>query len=82
MVKYRTLPKAFTLIELLLALTVFSALLLIVVPYGQELLEKNSSLAYASELQSMLRFTRDNAILLGEPVTFCGSKNHKDCNGS
>lgn len=70
------------MIELLLVLGIFSALLMVAVPYWRELTEKNRALAYTSEIEAALRFTRSSAILLGESVTFCASKEHKECKGS
>ena len=77
----RVFQRAFSIVEILLVLAIFGVLLLIVMPYGHELTGKNRALAYADEIRAALRFTRSSAILLGEPVTFCGSKNHKKCDG-
>lgn len=74
--------KAFSIIEFLLALLLLSIILLITLPFGQGLLARNRAEAYTDELRAALRFTRISAIKSGEKVTFCGSKNLKECDGS
>lgn len=74
--------KAFSLLELLLVLTLVGILSSIMVPSFSDLKNKNRALVYAHELRLALQFTRASAIALGEDVTFCNSKNHKDCDNS
>lgn len=76
------MQKAFSIIELLLVLTIFGVMLLLVVPCWYDLVSKNRTIAYVDEIQAALRFTRVSAILLGESVAFCGSKTHEKCDGS
>ena len=76
-----THKKAFSIIELLLVLAIFGAILLIIMPFGRGLIGKNRAQAHTDELRAGLRFARAAAIGLGESVKFCGSKNHKECDG-
>jgi len=78
MVKNR-LQQAFSLIEILFVLAIFSIMLLMLVPNKRVLVGKNRALSYVNELRSALQFTRISAIKFGEPVIFCGSKDHKSC---
>lgn len=73
--------QAFSLIELLLVLAVFSVMFLLVAPFSEEVASKNRVRAIADEFIAALRFTRVLAIKLGEPVMFCGSSDQKSCNG-
>lgn len=74
--------KAFSLLELLFALLIFSIMSLTTIHFSKELLSKNRAKTYTDGLRAALSFTRINAIKSGEKVTFCGSKNHKSCDGS
>lgn len=74
--------KAFSVIELLVAITLAAIVLLIAVPCLQEVTAKNHAIVYANELMIGLQFTRSAAIMIGEPIIFCASKNHKTCGGS
>ncbi|MEI8054497.1 MAG: GspH/FimT family pseudopilin [bacterium] len=68
--------KAFSLIELLLAIVIVAIVLLIIQPSWQGMLSKNHAQAYTSELVMALQFARSTAISLGKPVTFyCGKDN-------
>jgi prepilin-type N-terminal cleavage/methylation domain-containing protein len=80
-VKKNIKTRAFTIIELLLVLLILSIILTIAIPSWHKMMRKNRALAYIDRLQAAIRFTRSAAILLGEPVTFCGSSNHQDCDG-
>ncbi len=80
MTKWRY-QQAFSLSELLLVLVIFSALLLIAIPNLQDVFAKNRARAYAEALKAALKFTRTSAILRGESVVFCGSTDHKECDG-
>jgi len=78
----RVSKNAFSLIELLVILTIFSIMLLIAISYGCELVGKNRAQAYVDKLRAALLFTRASAISFGEPVMLCGSKNHDKCGDS
>jgi type IV fimbrial biogenesis protein FimT len=77
-----TLSKAFTFIELLVAIAIGIILLLVGVPTMQEIINKNRIIADVDQIVSGLYFARSMAIKLGEPITFCGSSNYKSCSGS
>lgn len=74
--------KAFSLIELLVAISLIAISLSIAIPSLRQTISKNYAIMYANELMVALQFTRAAAIWLGEPVIFCGSKDHITCNGS
>jgi prepilin-type N-terminal cleavage/methylation domain-containing protein len=74
--------KGFSLLELLMVLSIFGAILLMMIPSWSHLTSRNRALAKLEELKAAIHFTRFNAILLGETVKFCGSSNHKKCDGN
>ncbi|EKE01437.1 MAG: hypothetical protein ACD_21C00132G0008 [uncultured bacterium] len=73
--------KAFSLIELLVAIALVAIILLVAIPSFGGMVGKNNTMAYANELMTALQFTRSVAIKLGESVAFCGSRDHKICDG-
>lgn len=73
--------KAFSMIELLIAITLVTIMLLVAIPSFNNIIRKNQTLAYANELAATLQFARSTAIRFGESVTFCGSRDHKTCDG-
>lgn len=75
------LQKGFSIFELLAVFTVLGIMLLMSIPYAQNLFGRNRALTYANEIRSTLQFARSSAIRFGKPVTFCGSKDHKKCDG-
>jgi prepilin-type N-terminal cleavage/methylation domain-containing protein len=74
--------KAFSLIELLVAVTLTAIIMLIALPSLRGITNKNHAIVYTNELMMALQFARSTAIRFGEPVTLCGSKDHKTCGGS
>jgi len=76
------LQKGFSIIELLSVLAIFGIMLLGSISYAKNLLGKNRALVYASELRSALQFARVSAIRFDKAVTFCGSKDHTECDNS
>lgn len=81
LMKYWRYNRAFSLIELLLALAILGAMLSLAIPFGVEFVSKNRARAHVDELRAALQFSRALAIKLGERVEFCGSKDHKKCDG-
>jgi prepilin-type N-terminal cleavage/methylation domain-containing protein len=81
LIKKSTCQQAFSLIELLLVLAIVGVMFLLVIPKVRGLFAQNRALAYAEELKAALRYARTSAILLGEDVSFCGSADHKECDG-
>lgn len=60
--------KAFSLIELLIAVVFVAIILIIALPSWQAIISKNHALSYANKILTILQFTRATAIKLGEPV--------------
>ena len=81
MISNKIYTKAFSLIELLLVVTLIAIISLAVQPSWQWMVSKNHAQVYANELMMALQFARATAIKLGEPVMFCCSSDHKECNG-
>ena len=77
----RYTAKAFSLIELLVAIVLVAAMLLVVTPSWRALIAKNHAVSYANDIMMALQFARSTAIKSGKPVGFCPSKNHKECGG-
>ncbi len=73
--------KAFSLAELLIVLTLLSIMLVITLPSWHELFAQTRAEVHAEKIAAALRLTRTSAILFGEPVKFCGSTDHKGCDG-
>jgi type IV fimbrial biogenesis protein FimT len=76
------MQKAFTIIELLIAVSLTTILLVIALPPLQEMINKNNAKAHTSEIFSALQFTRMAAIKTGEEVIFCKSSDRKSCGGT
>ena len=74
--------QAFSLVELLITLVIVTSILLFTLSSLQSIVSKNRAVIYTNELITALQFTRYAAINLGEPIIFCGSKDHKTCQGS
>lgn len=74
--------KAFSIVELLITISLIAISLSIALPSLRQTISKNYAIMYANELMVALQFTRAAAIRLGEPAIFCGSKDHRTCNGS
>ena len=62
--------RAFSLIELLIAIVIIAIISLAVQPSWQKIVSKNRAQAYTNELVMKLRFVRATAIRLGKPVAF------------
>jgi type IV fimbrial biogenesis protein FimT len=73
---------AFTLIELLIAISIMAILLLISIPSVYDLVVSNRTTAEVNNIISALQFARNEAIRNGVPVKFCKSINHKTCGGN
>jgi len=63
--------RGFTLVELLVVVTVLGILLGIGIPSFRSLLEQNRATSAANQLQASLQFARSTAIAQGRPVTIC-----------
>lgn len=71
----------FSLIELLLAMTLLAILLVVAIPMTQSLLTRNRVTQHAAELVTALNYARSEAVKRGSLVTFCKSKAGKSCEG-
>jgi type IV fimbrial biogenesis protein FimT len=71
MLNNRTHTKAFSLIELLIVITVVAIMSLVAIPSWQEIISKNHAYAYVNELMMALQLARATAIKTGKSVKFC-----------
>lgn len=62
--------KAFSLIELLIVVSIFSILISITIPSIRNIINKNRALAHTSNIVTALQFSRTLAIKHRHPVTF------------
>lgn len=74
--------KAFSVIELLVAIAIIAIISLVAIPSLKSIVGKNHAITYTNKLMTTLQFARSVAIKLGESVIFCGSKDQKTCDGS
>lgn len=72
---------AFTLIELLIALTLASLLLVAAVPLWREWLQRNRAEAVVQQLITAINLARSEAVKRGQTVTFCPSRDQRHCGG-
>jgi type IV fimbrial biogenesis protein FimT len=75
-------PAGFTLVELMVVLTVMAILLLIAVPSFDGIRLSSRLSAYATELLAGSQLARTEAIKRNAPVTMCVSSNGTSCSGS
>lgn len=73
--------KAFSLLELLIAMIIVALLVVLAAPSYRYCIGRTRAQIYTNKLVSMLEFARISAIKIGEPVIFCGSKDHQSCDG-
>lgn len=71
--------RGFTLIELMLSMTVLAILLVIAIPNFSYLLAQLRTNSEISTLHRLLLVARNNAINLQQPVTICPLNIHKQC---
>lgn len=74
--------RAFTLIELLISISILVVLSLISVPSIYSLVMSNRATSVVNNIVSALQFSRSKAIENGKIVKFCKSANHKTCGGN
>jgi len=74
--------RAFSLIELLIAVALLVVLLVLAVPRFSDLLVENRRAIAANELIAAMRFARSEAITRGHKVTLCKSADGVDCAAS
>ncbi|QMU61951.1 MAG: prepilin-type N-terminal cleavage/methylation domain-containing protein [Gammaproteobacteria bacterium] len=73
---------AFTLIELMITITVAAVVLTLGVPGFGRVIERNQLSAYTNQLVSSLHFARSEAVRRNQSIKVCHSDNSTDCNGS
>lgn len=71
----------FTLIELLITITIAGILLLATIPTMRDLIAANRATAQTEHIVSALQFARSEAIKRDITVQYCGSSDHKTCDG-
>jgi len=77
--KFYLVSRAFTLIELLIVLSIIVILLLVSLPAWHNVITKNQSIAQVDKIVNALQFARTESIKLGKTVKFCKSKDLKKC---
>ena len=74
--------KAFTLLELLISMSILIVLLLIITPSIKDFVQKNIAEAKVYQIVAALQFARSEAINRGQKVTFCKSSDGASCSGN
>lgn len=77
--RIQRVQRGYTLIELLLVITVLSVLLAVAMPGFQDTIESTTTNSQAKSLLTTLTFARSEAVKRGEVVSVCGSTNGTDC---
>ena len=77
-----SLGKGFTLIELIIVVSIFTLLGALATPNFIGALEKNKSRSTVLELYHQLSFAREASIVKYKTITICASDNTNSCNGS
>jgi len=72
----------FTLIELMIVITILAIFVVVGVPNFQNLIGDNRLSTQANSLVSSLQLARSEALKLRTPVTVCRSTNGTSCSGS
>jgi type IV fimbrial biogenesis protein FimT len=75
-------PKGFTLLELMVALTVLSILLAVGVPSFRNIIRNNRIASGTNELVGALTYARSEAMKRGDTVTTCPTEDQEECSGS
>lgn len=81
MVKLMAKQSGFTLVELMVTLTVAAILLVIAVPSFVSSMKDNRRTTYINELVSSLNLARSEATKSRSEIAFCPSANGEDCAG-
>ena len=74
--------RGFTLIELMVTVTVLAIVLGIAVPSFQKLIINNKSLTFGDEFATALNYARSQAVKTSKRVSICASSNGATCTGS
>lgn len=73
--------KGFTMIELMLTISIASILLTVAVPSYQSLMRESRLTTQANEFMTALHYARSEAVKRGVRVTICKSTDGATCNG-
>ena len=73
--------KGFTLIELVIVLTLISLLLILVVPGYQALIANSRTTSGVNQLIAAINYARSEAVKRRSIVTLCSSQNGQQCGG-
>lgn len=77
-----SVSKGFTLIELMLTISIASILLAVAVPGYQSIMRESRLTTQANELMTSLYYARSEAVKRSVRVTICKSADGSSCNGS
>lgn len=78
----RSAQRGFTLVELMVTVTVMGILLTIAAPNFSDMLNTNRVQSQIRELYSQLSYARSEAVSRGRMVTICHSSNAASCGGT
>lgn len=81
MTKNPTRPNGFSLLELMITLSVAAILLVIAVPSFRGLMNRSRVSSASNELLSSLAYARTEAVTRGQLVSMCPSTDDKSCSG-
>lgn len=73
--------RGFTLLELMITLSIAALLMTVAVPSYQSLMKESHLTAQANELMTALYYARSEAVKQGMRVTLCKSSDGATCNG-
>ena len=79
---HRVLSRGYTLLELLITISVMSIVMAITVPGAREAIEQNTLTRDINELIFALNFARSEAVKRGLTVTLCKSNDGSSCGGT
>lgn len=76
-----SVSKGFTMVELMITISIASILLAVAVPSYQSLMQESRLTTQANELMTALHYARSEAVKRGGRVTICKSSDGATCNG-
>ncbi|SEJ23685.1 GspH/FimT family pseudopilin [Nitrosomonas eutropha] len=75
-----SVSKGFTMVELMITISIASILLAVAVPSYQSLMRESRLTAQANELMTALHYARSEAVKRGGRITICKSSDGATCN--
>lgn len=82
MIDIHSRPKGFTLLELMITLSVAAILLTIALPSFRGLMHRSQVSSASNELLGSLAYARTEAVNRGQLVSMCASTDYTSCSGS